>query len=256
MTEPIRVLHVDDDPAFLDLSGDALPREGPFEVTTETAPTAALDRFDPERFDAIVSDYDMPAMDGLELLEAIGERHPDVPRLVFTGKGSEAVASEAISVGVTDYLQKKAGLEQFTLLANRLQNAVEKTRTTRALRREKRWRDRILEATPMGIVVHDEAGTVTLANERARELLGATAEEMDVTDYPNVAWRLTGPDGTPIDRASLPYSRVVTAEDAINDVEYVVEPCEGDSYHIVVNGAPLRDDDGEVSGAVIVFGPV
>jgi len=178
VTEPIRVLHVDDDPAFLDLSGDALPREGPFEVTTETAPTAALDRFDPERFDAIVSDYEMPAMDGLELLEAIGERHPDVPRLVFTGKGSEAVASEAISVGVTDYLQKKAGLEQFTLLANRLQNAVEKTRTTRALRREKRWRDRILEATPMGIVVHDEAGRVTLANERARELLGATAEEI------------------------------------------------------------------------------
>lgn len=255
VAETIRVLHVDDDPDFLSLAADAVSREGPFEVVTETDPVTALDSFDADRYDAVVSDYEMPTMDGLEFLATIRERHENVPCIVFTGKGSETVASDAISVGVTDYLQKERGLEQFTLLANRLENAVEQTRTTEALRREKRRRDRILEATPMGIVVHDETGAVTLVDERARELLGATAEEMDVADYPNGAWRLTGPDGTPVDRASLPYSRVVTAGEAIHDVEYVVEPADDDSYSIVVHGAPLRDADDEVCGAVIVFGP-
>ena len=183
MSEPIRVLHVDDDDAFLDLAAEALPLEGAFEVTAESDPSVALERFGRESFDAVVSDYEMPEMDGIELLEAIRDRDADVPCLVFTGKGSEAVASEAISAGVPDYLQKETGLEQFTLLANRLENAVEQARTTKELRQEKHRRDRILEATPMGIVVHDATGAVTLVNERARELLGATDAEMDAAAY-------------------------------------------------------------------------
>lgn len=253
VTEPIRVLHVDDNREFLDLAAEALSREGPFEVTTETDPAAAVERFEADSFDAVVSDYEMPGMDGVELLGEIRDRDRDVPCLVFTGKGSEAVASEAFSVGVTDYLQKATGLDQFTLLANRLENAVARARTTSELRREKRRRDRILEAAPMGIVVHDETGTVTLVNERARALLDADIEEMDAKGYAEASWRLLDSDGTPIARESLPFNRVKAADAPIRDAEYTIEYGDGNRQDIGVNGAPLHDDEGAFSGAVVVF---
>lgn len=255
MTETIRVLHVDDDPAFLDLAKTALESEGAFEVTTETDPTVALETFTPATFDVIVSDYEMPEIDGLELLESITAQYPNVPCLIFTGKGSENVASDAISIGVTDYLQKETGLDQFTLLANRLENAVEQARTTRELRREKQRRDQILEATPMGVVVHDETGAVTLVNERARELLGVSTAEMNASTYPEAPWKLVRPDGTVVDRDSLPFSRVIADDGtAIQDEAYVIERDDGKRYEIVLHGSQLSIDDGSAKGAVIVFG--
>jgi len=130
MADPIRVLHVDDEPDFLDLTADVLERQDDrFVVETATSGREALDR-GLYGYDCIVSDYDMSGLDGIEFLEAVREEHPDVPFLLFTGKGSEAVASEAISAGVTDYLQKRSGLEQYELLANRITNAVEQRRAT------------------------------------------------------------------------------------------------------------------------------
>ncbi|MFB6149445.1 MAG: PAS domain S-box protein, partial [Halobacteriales archaeon] len=55
----------------------------------------------------------------------------DLPFLLFTGKGSEEVASDAITAGATDYLQKGSGTEQYELLANRVVNAVDQYRSKR-----------------------------------------------------------------------------------------------------------------------------
>jgi DNA-binding NtrC family response regulator len=54
----------------------------------------------------------MPGVDGLEFLASVREEYPDLPFILFTGKGSEEIASEAISRGVTDYLQKETGTDQ------------------------------------------------------------------------------------------------------------------------------------------------
>ena len=118
-SEPTRVLHVDDDPQILDLAATFLEREGEdIAVETATDPTEALDRFIEGEFesgvpfDCIVSDHDMPGMDGLEFLEAVREDHPELPFILFTGKGSEEIASEAITAGVSDYLNKGSGTDQ------------------------------------------------------------------------------------------------------------------------------------------------
>ncbi|HET7324635.1 MAG TPA: PAS domain S-box protein, partial [Halococcus sp.] len=127
MDQQISVLLVDDEPAVADLAALYLERfHDDITVETETAGKAALARFsrDPELIDCIVSDYTMPGMDGLEFLAAVRETHPAIPFVLFTGKGSEEIASEAISAGVTDYLQKGTGTEQYELLANRVENAV------------------------------------------------------------------------------------------------------------------------------------
>jgi PAS domain S-box-containing protein len=127
----IRVLHVDDDPEFADLTATLLEREdGRFSVGTAVGASEGLDCLDGD-VDCVVSDYDMPGTDGVEFLRTVREDHPEVPFILFTGKGSEEIASEAISAGVTDYLQKGTSTEQYALLANRIANAVEQARANR-----------------------------------------------------------------------------------------------------------------------------
>ncbi|WP_435065199.1 PAS domain S-box protein [Halobaculum sp. EA56] len=174
----ISVLHVDDDPAFAELAAEFLERDDPrIAVETATDADGGLDLLADGDVDCVVSDYDMPGRDGIEFLEAVSEEYPDLPFVLFTGKGSEEVASEAISAGATDYLRKTSGTSQYTVLANRLTNAVEqyRTRLERRRRRERRNRqgDALLELTTDDAVT---GGDFEAALERIAETAAAVLE--------------------------------------------------------------------------------
>ncbi|MXR50251.1 PAS domain-containing protein [Halovenus sp. WSH3] len=148
ISSAVRILHVDDDPGFADLTAEMLERENEaFSVDTATTPDAALERLQQTDFDCIVSDYEMPQTDGIELLRTVRETHPTTPFILFTGKGSEEVASEALSAGATDYLQKQPGAEQYELLANQIANAVS---ARAAERRAERQTDLIRQSEFLG----------------------------------------------------------------------------------------------------------
>ena len=138
MSDQIQVLHVDDEPDLRNLTATFLGREDD-RITVETATSGAegLDRLD-ENVDCVVSDYEMPGMDGIEFLETVRREYPDLPFILFTARGGEKVASEAISAGVTDYLQREAGTEQYAVLANRITNAVAGVRAQRRVKEERR----------------------------------------------------------------------------------------------------------------------
>ena len=157
MTDAIRVLVVDDEPDFARLTAEFLERDGSLTVVTETDPQTALERLREGTFACVVSDFDMREMDGLELLERVREMRPDLPFILFTGKGSEEIASEAISAGVTDYLQKRGGSDQYAVLANRVTNAAERYRTQQEAERVRNRLEAINEANPDYIFIFNEA---------------------------------------------------------------------------------------------------
>jgi len=137
MGDEIRVLHIDADAdlarrvaTFLEANGDR------FSVQTSVDPEEALSLLADGEFDCVVSDFDIPGQDGMAFLEAVRAEHPDIPFILFTGKGSEEVASDAISAGVTDYIQKRSGSGLFELLGKRIENAVSQARIARELDRQ------------------------------------------------------------------------------------------------------------------------
>jgi len=132
---PRRVLFVDDEPGAADLAAVHVDRlvDG-VETVTYTDPEDALAAIETDRVDCVVSDFDMPGSNGLELLTDARAVDPGLPFVLFTGKGSEEIASEAVSAGVTDYLQKGVGRDRYEMLANSVENALERRRVERDLR--------------------------------------------------------------------------------------------------------------------------
>ncbi len=166
---PMRLLHVDDDSAFAETVALFLQQEREaFAVETVPDVPTALDRLESEEFDCVVSDYEMPGETGLDLLRAVRERWQDLPFVLFTGRGSEEIAAEAISAGVSDYLQKSGGTEQHTVLANRVENLVAGYRNERALRQ----RIDAIETAREGIALIGFDGTITYTNHAFAETFG------------------------------------------------------------------------------------
>ena len=129
ISDSIHVFHVDDDRDLADMTAAYLRQEDTrFKISTASSVAEGIDQLSEEEFDCVVSEYNMPGLNGVEFLQTIRDLDQDLPFILFTEQGSEKVASEAISAGVTDYLQKRSGTEQYAVLANRITDAVEKSR--------------------------------------------------------------------------------------------------------------------------------
>jgi PAS domain S-box-containing protein len=178
-TEPseLRILHVEDDSSFGDLVATFLERDNEaFRVVTETDPVAAVDELleESRTFDCVVCDYDMPKLDGLEVLARVHEAYPELPFILFTGKGNEEIASDAISAGVTDYLQKDRGTDQYKVLANRIENSVDRYRAERQVDRA----FSAMESAHDGISLIDEDEEIQYANSSCADMLGYDRDEL------------------------------------------------------------------------------
>jgi len=178
----VRVLHVDDEREFAEVAAIHLERtDDGLDVVTEFSAEAGLDRLHAEPIDCVVSDHDMPEMDGLAFLKAVREEFGQLPFILFTGKGNEEIASDAISAGVTEYLQKDVGTDQYTVLANRIRRAVGESRAKSALEESERQLSTLISNLP-GMVyrARNEAGwPMEFVSDGAEELVGYDAETIE-----------------------------------------------------------------------------
>lgn len=173
----IRVLCVDDDPDFADVTAQMLGlRNERIDATAVDSAGAGLDALEDDTYDCIVSDYDMPGTNGLEFLSAVHETFPDLPFVLFTGKGSEDIASEAIRAGAEDYIQKGVGRERFDLLTKRVENAASRARNRRQRRVAERRYQQLFEQSVVAIGVSQD-GVFRAANTRLAELFGYDQSE-------------------------------------------------------------------------------
>jgi PAS domain S-box-containing protein len=101
-----RVLLVDDDEAFLEISKQILQQENNYQIDTATSVNQATQKLKTKTFDVVVSDYEMPQKTGLDLLNHIKKTQPNTPFILFTGKGREDIAIQALNLGANYYINK------------------------------------------------------------------------------------------------------------------------------------------------------
>lgn len=167
----VKVLIVDDNPDDRFLAARELRREIPDLAITEAGNEAAFEAaFAAEKFDVIITDYQLLWSDGLKLLERFRRRCPEVPVIMFTGSGSEEVAVQAMKTGVHDYVLKAP--RHFGKLRSSVHLALQLRARNRALAEaEKRYKT-LFDTVPVGLFRCTPTGAILDANPALAAILG------------------------------------------------------------------------------------
>jgi PAS domain S-box-containing protein len=173
------LLYVDDEFALLDITKIYLERSGELSVDTATSAIEAIGMLLNRRYDAIISDYQMPEMDGIEFLKRIRTSGSTIPFIIFTGKGREEVVIQALNEGADFYLQKGGDPKaQFAELANIITQAVRRKKGEEALREsEERYRN-VVESQTEFISRFKPNGIHVFVNEAYCRYFGLKRDEI------------------------------------------------------------------------------
>jgi PAS domain S-box-containing protein len=177
----ISVLYVDDEEVLLEIGKIFLEKSRQFHVDTMTSAYEALHLLKSTSYDAIVSDYQMPGMDGIAFLKSIRAEFPELPFIIFTGKGREEVVIEAFDNGADFYLQKGGEpIAQFTELGHKITAAVRRRQAEKALQEsETHYRNVVEDQTefisrflPDGTHVFVNEAYCRYFNKKREDILG------------------------------------------------------------------------------------
>lgn len=176
----MRVLLVDDEPGIVEQGKIFLEREGNFfleekdeklKVDSVQTIEEAVKKIETEEIDAVVSDYKMPDKTGIDLLKELRSEDNDIPFIMFTGKGWEEVAMEALNNGADQYLQKgwdpKA---QYGVLAKSIVQVVEK-------KRSQKMYETLFETAKDAFFIMDEEQFIE-CNQGALEMFNCEREDI------------------------------------------------------------------------------
>jgi len=143
-----------------------------YELQVETALSVdeAVRKMEKKRFDVVICDYQMPGKNGLELLKDLRDKGDNIPFILFTGKGREEVAIEALNLGADYYISKTGDPETvYSELAHSIRQAVKRMNAERRIKEsEEKYRNLFENAKDVAITI-DLKGKITSINKAAEE---------------------------------------------------------------------------------------
>ncbi|MCX6689211.1 MAG: PAS domain S-box protein [Methanoregula sp.] len=174
----ISILYVDDETALLDIAKQFIERMGQFRVDTATSAPEAIEKIRKNSYEAVISDYQMPDMDGIAFLKIFRKEYPKLPFIMFTGKGREDIAVEAFENGADFYVQKGGQFKaQFSELLVKVNAAVNRRKTEKALlKSEEKYRNLIDRATDGIVVLQDSR--IQYCNQHSADFVGYSVMEL------------------------------------------------------------------------------
>jgi PAS domain S-box-containing protein len=184
MTAMFRILYVDDEPDLLEIGRSFLEESGDFTVTTTPSASEAIRLLEQDKFDAIISDYKMPGIDGIRFLIEVRARFGSIPFILFTGRGREEVVIQAINSGADFYVQKGGDPEaQFAELSHKVKSAASRMRALEALRESEEKFRNVFDWANDAIMLHTlttegSPGRFIEVNRVACRMLGYTRNEL------------------------------------------------------------------------------
>ncbi|MHA2369709.1 MAG: PAS domain S-box protein [Candidatus Hodarchaeales archaeon] len=236
-----RVLLVDDDEHLLTVAKKFLTQHvSSFDVVTTKSPHDALRLLGEQPFDAIVADYQMPKMNGLELLKTIREGIFSIPFVMFTGRGREEIAIQALNLGADYYLKKEGKAKSlYTQLAHILDSLIAHKRTEEALKRSEYEKTLVLSNASDAIVYYNCNLEIIWANSVALTPIDESLEEI-IGQPCHVVWRQRD---TPCE--DCPVVKVIgTGKPHEQEIITIDDKIWKDRVF------PVRDDSGSLLGAV------
>jgi len=242
-TGTIKVLHVDDDQAFLKVAKQCLDTQGKFEVDTASSVDEALEKLKKTDYDAVVSDYQMPGKDGLEFLKELREKGNIVPFIVFTGKGREQVAITALNLGADQYIDKHGDPETvYYELAHALSQAVDRrSAQIESLKREAKL-SAILESSPEAITVIDLNGTIIDCNQATLDVHGYTSKSEVIGKH---SFNLVSEKDH---KRALEDMKRILEQGSFKNMEYTATRKDGSEFPVELSGSVFRDPSGNPIG--------
>ena len=172
----IEVLHVDDNIDHLICSKRLIEKYEPrIKITSLSTQNEVLNQI--ETYNCLLLDYSMPQVNGIELATKIREIS-DVPIILYTGEGSEEVASKAFDVGINDYIRKEFVESHYQVLVKRIITAVEKHRLERTLINNEAMFRGIAERSIDIIFTLDRKGTITYISPAVEKVGGYKPEDV------------------------------------------------------------------------------
>ncbi len=140
------------------------------------------------------------------------------------------------------------GSVQYLVTVSR--DITEQKHTQEALQQERDLLSRIMETSPSGITVVDHTGQIVFANARAQEIHGLPKDDITARSYDAPTWKHTDYEGNPWPEEQQPFVRVMQTKQPVWDVRHAIEWSDGRRVYLSINGAPILDENGEVSKVV------